>query len=139
MLKKEKTRLVKIVSILLTATISIPLIPELQVQGLPKADVVRADGYDKDRYNSKLGIRGIADPQTPTSDTNEWKGSYVYFGNWTSPMLFRVLDSQTDLFGGDTVFIDSHEVLSDYRFDGTSNLWNMKKWYRFYAENYDEY
>ena len=76
-----------------------------------------------------LGTGVIADPTAPTKTTDEWKGSYVYFGTYNnSPVKYRVLDSETTVFGGTTMLLDCDTILwagSDpsSAFDADSNVW----------------
>ena len=78
---------------------------------------------------SGLGTDIIADPTVPTSSRDEWKGSYVYFGTYDSnPVKYRVLDSETTIFGGTTMLLDCDSVLwkgSEISsiFDADSNIW----------------
>lgn len=71
-----------------------------------------------------LGTSVIADPTAPANDTNAWKGSYVYFGNYDgSPVKYRVLDASTTKFGGTTMFLDCDSILyyTPFDNDGTAN------------------
>ncbi len=82
-----------------------------------------------------LGTEAIADPVTPTGDSDAWKGSYVYFGTYDTdgdstaePVKYRVLDSNTTVYGGTTMLLDCDSVLwagSDpsSAFDEDSNVW----------------
>ena len=82
-----------------------------------------------------LGTSGIADPVTPTGDSDAWKGSYVYFGTYDTdgdstaePVKYRVLDSNTTVFGGTTMLLDCDSILwagtnPSSVFDADSNVW----------------
>lgn len=102
-------------------------------------NVQAADGESASTTTGKtvvgLGTSGIADPETPTGDSDAWKGSYVYFGTYDTdgdstaePVKYRVLDSNTTVYGGTTMLLDCDSVLwagSDpsSAFDATSNVW----------------
>ena len=96
-------------------------------------NVQAADGESASTTTGKtvigLGTSGIADPVTQTGDSDAWTGSYVYFGTYNgSPVKYRVLDSNTTVFGGTTMFLDCDSVLwagSDpsSAFDTDSNVW----------------
>ena len=56
-------------------------------------------GEDATKKSIGLGTSIIANPTVPTSTTDAWKGSYVYFGTYNgSPIKYRVLDSDTTTF-----------------------------------------
>ena len=81
-----------------------------------------------------LGTSVIADPTAPASDTDAWKGSYVYYGNYDAdgdgtaePVKYRVLDASTTDYSADgttqTMFLDCDSILYCQIFDsdGTAN------------------
>ena len=77
-------------------------------------------------------VNGIGDPVAPASTSSDWTGNYVYFGTYNgSPVKYRVLDSETSVFGGTTMLLDCDSVLwagtnSDGQssaFDDSSNVW----------------
>ena len=76
-----------------------------------------------------FGINGMVDPIVPTSTSDAWTGSYVYFGTYNgSPVKYRVLDSNTTVFGGTTMLLDCNSVLwsgdnPSSAFDEDSNVW----------------
>ena len=79
-----------------------------------------------------LGTGVIADPTAPTSTSDAWQGSYVYFGTYNnSPVKYRVLDSNTSVFGGTTMLLDCDSILwagtngdnQSSAFDDSSNVW----------------
>ena len=102
-------------------------------------NVQAADGESASTTTGKiiagLGTSGIADPVTPTSYSDAWKGSYVYFGTYDTdgdstaePVKYRVLDSNTTVYSGTTMLLDCDSVLwagSDPSsvFDANSNVW----------------
>ena len=104
--------------------------------GIPgeMASVQAADGTNTGTNTDKiiecLGTSVIADPEAPTSNTDEWEGSYVYFGTYDTnsdgtakPVKYRVLASNTDVFGGTTMLLDCDSILWNAAFDGDSNVW----------------
>ena len=65
-----------------------------------------------------LGTSVIVDPTAPANDTDAWKGSYVYYGNYNgSPVKYRVLDASTTKFGGTTMLLDCDSILYYTPFD----------------------
>ncbi len=91
-----------------------------------------ADGDTTAKTIAGLGTSIIADPIEPASTSSEWTGSYVYFGTYDgSPVKYRVLDSNTTVFGGTTMLLDCDSILwagtnSDGQssaFDDSSNVW----------------
>ena len=80
-----------------------------------------------------LGTDRIADPTAPADQNAAWRGSYVYFGSFgtdsaKTPVKYRVLDSNTTAFGGNTILLDCDSILwagSDpsSAFDADSNGW----------------
>ncbi|MCI7758627.1 MAG: hypothetical protein MSH49_01225, partial [[Eubacterium] saphenum] len=77
-----------------------------------------------------LGTSVIVDPTAPANDTDAWKGSYVYYGNYDAdgdgtaePVKYRVLDASTTKFGGTTMLLDCDSILyyTPFDSDGTAN------------------
>ena len=70
----------------------------------------------KNLDNTYLGIYALSDPIAPVDFSSEWSGCYIYFGKYgegenKEPIKFRVLESYTNKFGDDTIFLDSDSVL----------------------------
>ena len=85
-------------------------------------------GEDATKKSIGLGTSIIANPTVPTSTTDAWKGSYVYFGTYNgSPVKYRVLDSDTTTFSYDdttkTMLLDCDSLLFESKFDDSSNEW----------------
>ena len=81
----------------------------------------------KTASNTKLGTDLMSSPAVPQTSADKWNGSYVYFGKYENePVLYRVLDPKTDIFGSSTLFLDSDEGLYDDYFDeeNQTNIWN---------------
>ena len=85
-----------------------------------------------------IGTPGIIDPAVPGSTSDAWKGCYVYFGKYDTdgdgiaePIKYRVLDSETSVFGGTTMLLDCDSILwagtngdnQSSAFDDDSNVW----------------
>ncbi len=86
-------------------------------------------GEDATKKSIGLGTSIIANPTVPTSITDTWKGSYVYFGTYNgSPVKYRVLDSNTTTFSNDnttnTMLLDCDSLLFESKFDDSSNIWS---------------
>lgn len=69
-------------------------------------------GTTTEKTIAGLGTDIIADPLVPASTSDAWAGSYVYFGTYDdSPVKYRVLDSDTSVFGGTTMLLDCDSIL----------------------------
>jgi len=76
--------------------------------------------------NTKLGTNGMSSPSVPQTPDDKWNGSYVYFGKYEGqPVLYRVLDPDTDIFGSRTLFLDSDYGLycDCFSENNLTNLW----------------
>lgn len=66
----------------------------------------------KNADNTTLGTSQIGNPKAPADKDDPWTGNYVYFGEYDSnPIKFRVLASNTDVYGEDALFLDSDRIL----------------------------
>ncbi|MBO4927026.1 MAG: hypothetical protein J5379_02090 [Clostridiales bacterium] len=82
------------------------LIPKLS-----PANVVKAE-YVKNHNTTRFGTSQMANPAAPSSSSDTWNGSFVYFGKYDGePIRFRVLDMHSTRFNNHTLFLDSDEVL----------------------------
>ena len=108
---------------LLAVVLAVGLLPMMPGN---MATVKAADG---DKTIAGLGTGMIADPTVPSADTDAWKGSYVYFGTYGgNSVKYRVLDSNTTVFGGTTMLLDCDSILwagsnPSSAFDDNSNVW----------------
>jgi len=115
MLKRSKKKIAKIASLILSAALFIPA-----MYGMTVKDFVRADDtVAKTTSNTKLGVSQISNPRKPTNQDDAWQGSFVYFGKYDGqPMRYRVLDKNSTIFGGNTMFLDSDKTIYGANFDG---------------------
>ena len=71
--------------------------------------------------------KGIANPTAPTATTDNWTGSYVYYGTYdgTNPTKYRVLQRSTTIYNSNpTMLLDCNSILYNHRFDdNNSNVW----------------
>ena len=110
-MKKEKL-LKRGLASLLAVVLAVGLLPMMPGN---MATVKAADG---DKTIAGLGTGMIADPTVPSADTDAWKGSYVYFGTYGgNSVKYRVLDSNTTVFGGKTMLLDCDSILETHAFD----------------------
>ncbi|MGP1349667.1 MAG: hypothetical protein ACTTK0_08510 [Stomatobaculum sp.] len=102
-------------ALLLGALLSLPL---SAVQPM----TVHAAGREVRSVNVSIGDElGIANPEPPQNDTDEWKGDRVIFGeHGGNPITFRVLDKKTTDFGGTTMLLDCDSILYDRAFNETT-------------------
>lgn len=67
-----------------------------------EGDEVPDDASDplvKNASNTLYGTSGMSNPRVPTSEEDEWQGSYVYYGKWLDRYVkYRVLDKYTTIF-----------------------------------------
>lgn len=117
---------------LLTATLLVGL---LHIAGTPTT-VQAETGETTETTTAKtiagLGTSVIADPVAPSADTDEWKGSYVYFGNYDADgdgtaesTKYRVLDANTTRFSkadddgnkAETMLLDCDKILYYQKID----------------------
>ena len=117
-----KQRVRRIISVVLTASICVSLVPNVIGSG-----TVLADESDWNDFTERtcLGTSAMVSPSAPGVDS-EWTGNKVYFGNDTKGrrITFRVLAPSTTEYGGKTLFLDAAENLMKRRFDDNSNVWN---------------
>lgn len=58
-----------------------------------------SDPLLKNTSNTLYGTSGMSNPRVPTSEKDEWQGSYVYYGKWLDRYVkYRVLDKYTTIF-----------------------------------------
>lgn len=101
----------RVLSVLLCLCTAFAMIPTISI----------ANGADS---AIKFGANGIGKPTVPTNTSAAWQGSYVYFGTYNkNPVKYRVLDSDTSVFGRKTMLLDCDTVLWTDSFDGSSNVW----------------
>ena len=118
-----KTR-AKIMSLILSAAMGIPLLPMVS-----NGKSVRADGFTKSKENTRLSVTGIGSPKAPESNNDAWTGNYVWFGKYDgNPIKFRVLAPTTDRFSGETgentLFLDSDAFLYWSNYDSSDSVTN---------------
>ena len=109
------------VALVLSCAVAVPLVPMFT----GNSDV-QADEFTKNIDNTRAGINPITDPDSSPTYGSLWKGNYVYFGKYNKePIRFRVLDDSSDRFGGETLFLDSDNVLFEHVFDDApySKIW----------------
>ena len=124
--KKLKRGLAIILYILLTA--SIVNLPVVAAESTMQTE----EGVTSRKNMINLGTNGITDPVVPKKWEDTWQGSYVYWGIYDgNPVKYRVLDSNTTDFGGNTMLLDCDSVLwqgtnseGQYSaFDEKCNVW----------------
>ena len=123
-------RLKKGLAILLTAAMVVGLMPGTGTLQAQAEESQAQETSTTTKTIAGLGTSVIADPTAPANDTDAWKGSYVYYGNYDAdgdetaePVKYRVLDTNTTKFGGTTMFLDCDSILYREKFDkdGTAN------------------
>ena len=112
MKKNFGTKIAKIGSAVLSFSLGFTLIPFLR-----SPYIVRAD--EKDEQNKIIDVSDMAKPVAPVTEaTDAWTGSFVYLGNYEGyPVRFRVLDPDSDDFGGNTLFLDCDTLLFADHYD----------------------
>lgn len=117
---------------LLTAALLVGLLPIAGTPTTVQAETGETTETTTAKTIAGLGTGMIADPTAPSADTDAWKGSYVYFGNYDAdgdgtaePTKYRVLDANTTRFSeadddgnqAETMLLDSDKILYDQKFD----------------------
>ena len=107
-----KSRMMKAASAAIAASLCAALIPNVM------GDQTVSAATAKTKENTSLGTTQIANPKTPSDKDAAWTGNYVYFGEYGgSPIKFRVLSSNTDVYGEDALFLDSDKILFKDKFN----------------------
>ena len=108
-------------TLILSLAITVSLVPKITGKSEVKAD----DEWVKTAENTEFGTSQIANPVVPASNSSTWQGSYVYYGKYNDePIRFRVLNKDSNEFGGRTLFLDSDKLLYQEEFDNDySNVW----------------
>lgn len=90
----------------------------------------RTAGTSKSIFS--LGTEGMVSPEIPQKNTDDWKGSYVWYGKYAADddsekeaVRYRVLAPKTtDFSTGNTLLLDCDNVLVNWSFNSTeSNVW----------------
>ena len=90
-----------------------------------------SDSLIKNTSNTLYGTSGMSNPRVPTSEEDEWQGSYVYYGQWDGgngtwvkrPLKFRVLDRYSTVFNPykNSVLLDCESILFPSPMDTRNN------------------
>lgn len=117
---------------LLAATLLVGFLPIAGTPTTVQAQTGEATETTTAKNIAGLGTGMIAGPTVPSADTDAWKGSYVYFGNYDAdgvgtaePTKYRVLDANTTRFSeadddgnkAETMLLDSDKILYYQKFD----------------------
>ena len=121
-----RVRSAKTISAVLTAALTLTLIPKIA-----GSNTVLAASGSKNQDNTSLGVSAIVNPTPPENSFSTWTGSFVYFGNYNGPIKFRVLQKgSTAHTKSEALFLDCDEILKDMEF-GSTNKWStsyVKTW-----------
>ena len=120
--EKMRKRTARVGSAILSAVMGVTLIP--RITGVQT--VQAALSFVKNANNTTLSTSGISAPKEVNSCDEPWAGSYVWFGTCNdAPTKYRVLSPNTTDYGGNTMFLDSEDLLFyEYYDDGRfSNEW----------------
>ena len=130
---------------------SVILAAAMALQAAPLAGLgltVQADGeWSKFADGvTTLGTGVISAPKAPEYDTDAWTGSYVYYGQYKKkPVKYRVLDPNTSVFGGTTMFLDCDTALfaDEFRYDdweaADAHVWTKSDLYKVLNTNDDAF
>ncbi len=142
---KRKGTIKKGIAWLMTAVMMFSITPVMAEQVQAQAEESQAqETSTTTKTIAGLGTGVIADPTAPVNDTDAWKGSYVYYGNYDAdgagtaePVKYRVLDASTTDYSADgttqTMFLDCDSILYYTPFDGEepySNVWKDSPIYK---------
>gem|GEM_PF-1492672 len=96
----------------LLSLISITLILSVLMASVVFADDTSETETPQERQVVGIGTTVIKAPDAKLVYTDPWKGSYVWFGKYDgTPVKYRVLAPQTNIYGGNTMFLDCNSVL----------------------------
>ena len=88
------------------------MLPMMGAGGTAKADTVQ------DKTVAGLSTSAIKAPKAPSSASDAWTGSYVWYGKYDgTPVKYRVLAPKTTIYGGTTMLLDCDSVLYKAPFD----------------------
>ena len=123
MKRKVQAGAAKLLSMVLAAVLALVSVQAAAGEG------TTAENAGKNQSNTRLGVSGLSDPDTPADKDAPWSGSYVYFGTYDgNPIRFRVLAKDSTAYtAGKALFLDSDAALFEDSFDNTepySNSWN---------------
>ena len=111
----------RITAVILTLVLTLTLVP-----AIGKTEQAYAEG---EKEITGLGIGTIGDPAEPETKDTAWSGSYIYYGTYNGqPVRYRVLDSDTDRFGGNTMFLDCDTTLFKSQFRADYNAPDANQW-----------
>lgn len=87
-------------------------------------------GTESAKKTSAIDVKA---PVAPETYKDAWKGDYLYFGNNGAPLKFRVLDADSNDYGGNTILLDYNGLLKkmDFNSDGKTKEWDksdIRKW-----------
>ena len=126
-MNKVKKQGKRVLSLLLCTALAMSglMVPTKQVRAV---ETQAEENTGNTKTIAGLGTSVIVDPTAPANDTDAWKGSYVYYGNYnSSPVKYRVLDASTTDYSADgttqTMFLDCDSVLFKEIFDDSSSVW----------------
>ena len=81
--------------------------------------------YENYKYITGLCTGLISNPVEPSEEDLPWEGSYVVFGTYNERfVIYRVLDADSDKYGGNTLFLDCDNVLFNGMFRENINMKN---------------
>lgn len=101
--------------VLLSAAMVIGLLPVSNGGQTAKAE-------PGDKRIAGLGTSVICEPENPSTG-NAWKGSYVYYGTYDGEAVrYRVLDSDSEDFGAETLLLDCDSTLKLIQYSDNT-LW----------------
>ena len=102
----------QLVAILLSAAMIVLLLP------MTGFGTVVTAAEEQDKTITGLGTSSIKAPKDPEDENADWTGSYVWFGKYGgTPLKFRVLAPQTNLYGSNTMLLDCDNALYKFAFD----------------------
>ncbi|MBO4926919.1 MAG: hypothetical protein J5379_01525 [Clostridiales bacterium] len=106
-------------SVILSAAMTLPLLPIVKTSGAGRTYV-----SSKNDTNTWLDSDNMGFGSEPDSDSSEWKGDYIWYGNYQgSPMKFRLLCPRLSNETKTSMLLNSDRILFYDNFDDNSNVW----------------
>ena len=108
---KRRNVVRRLLALMLSVVMVATLLPMMGAGGTAKAAALV-------KNVAGLSTSVIKAPKAPSSASDAWTGSYVWYGKYDgTPVKYRVLAPKTTIYGGSTMLLDCNSVLYSAPFD----------------------
>ncbi|MBP5463378.1 MAG: hypothetical protein J6Y20_14830 [Lachnospiraceae bacterium] len=109
---KRRNVVRRLLALVLSVVMAATMLPMMGAGGTAKAAVAQ------DKTVAGLSTSAIKAPKAPSSVSDAWTGSYVWYGKYGgTPVKYRVLAPKTTIYGGTTMLLDCDSILYTAPFD----------------------